>query len=403
MTSVAAPPQSKLDPSTGFTCISCRLVFATSALQRDHYQGEWHRYNIKRQVAGLPPISQEQFEGKVQTFQDAKPAPGSKSAPKAKKENEEEYCPACGKLFKSQNAFNNHLNSKKHKDNQVAFDANGGAKPKPKPILEPETAPAGDVEMPPVTEEDSDDESDDGTGSWKTVNSDDEDEDEDYDASKALPSTSCLFCPVKSNSVESNLEHMTVHGFYIPDTEYCTDVEGLLSYLGMKVGCGGICTFCNRRSRWFRTLDAVQKHMRDKQHCKVSLEDDEIVEYLDFYDYGSLLVNEDEGDDNVAINEGYTLILPSGATLGHRSLQRYYKQKLRLGTMETKSAAQNRKAINAALGNYKALGWTGATGKVAELRVRDIGYMKRVFSHQYMKLGIKNNKLFKTRGRADQM
>lgn len=41
----------KLDASTGYTCISCRLVFANSALQREHYQTEWHRYNVKRQVS----------------------------------------------------------------------------------------------------------------------------------------------------------------------------------------------------------------------------------------------------------------------------------------------------------------------------------------------------------------
>lgn len=61
---------------------------------------------------------------------------------------------------------------------------------------------------------DSDD--DDGTGSWKTVDSADED-DLVYDETKALPSTSCLFCNNRSDTVEGNLEHMTIHGFFIPD------------------------------------------------------------------------------------------------------------------------------------------------------------------------------------------
>lgn len=41
---------SSLDPSTGFTCVACHLVFKTADLQRDHYRTDWHRYNLKRQV-----------------------------------------------------------------------------------------------------------------------------------------------------------------------------------------------------------------------------------------------------------------------------------------------------------------------------------------------------------------
>ncbi|KIH52574.1 Mak16 protein [Ancylostoma duodenale] len=44
---------SSLDPSTGFTCVACHLVFKTADLQRDHYRTDWHRYNLKRQVSFL--------------------------------------------------------------------------------------------------------------------------------------------------------------------------------------------------------------------------------------------------------------------------------------------------------------------------------------------------------------
>lgn len=116
------------------------------------------------------------------------------------------------------------------------------------------------------------------------------------------------------------------------------------------------------------------------------------------------MTEDGDEDDNVAINEGFTLILPSGARLGHRALVRYYKQHLHLQEGESKSAAQNRKAINMALGKYKALGWTGATDHVvAAMKARDISYMKRIASKHWMQQGIKANKLFKTKGRADQM
>lgn len=223
----------------------------------------------------MPPISYEVFESKVQQFQDS-----SKEKTEISKQEDSDYCAACGKKFKSHNAFENHVQSKKHKENMKKFEENGGVKRKQ--VAQPQTGLT--LEQVKANEKEKEEESDDdGTGSWKTVDSN---EDFEYDETKAIPSTSCLFCTVKSDSVEANLEHMTSHGFFIPDVEYCKDAEGLLNYLGMKVGCGGLCTLCNRRSRYFRSVDAVRKHMRDKQHCRFSIEEDEIVEYLDFYDYG---------------------------------------------------------------------------------------------------------------------
>ena len=44
----------------------------------------------------------------------------------------------------------------------------------------------------------------------------------------------------------------------------------------------------------------------------------------------STQVNEDEEEVELeqVDGDGYTLVLPSGATVGHRSLLRYYKQSL---------------------------------------------------------------------------
>lgn len=62
-------PHRRLDPSTGFTCVACAVVFADYALQREHYRSEWHRYNVKRQLAALPPITQALFAEKVEAFE----------------------------------------------------------------------------------------------------------------------------------------------------------------------------------------------------------------------------------------------------------------------------------------------------------------------------------------------
>jgi pre-60S factor REI1 len=43
----------------------------------------------------------------------------------------------------------------------------------------------------------------------------------------------CLFCSHISSSLEENMKHMTVkHSFFLPDAEYISDLEALITYLG---------------------------------------------------------------------------------------------------------------------------------------------------------------------------
>ena len=50
----------------------------------------------------------------------------------------------------------------------------------------------------------------------------------------ALGEEECLFCSHLSQSLESNVRHMTTaHGFFLPDVEYLVDLSGLIIYLGM--------------------------------------------------------------------------------------------------------------------------------------------------------------------------
>ena len=48
-----------------FTCNTCNLQFPTAEDQRGHMKSEWHRYNLKRRVAQLPPIDEDLFNSKV--------------------------------------------------------------------------------------------------------------------------------------------------------------------------------------------------------------------------------------------------------------------------------------------------------------------------------------------------
>lgn len=105
----------------------------------------------------------------------------------------------------------------------------------------------------------------------------------------------CLFDRQRFESVDECLAYMEkTHSFFIPDQEYCTDVVGLLSYLGEKISAG-VCINCNRR---FPDLASVRRHMSDKGHCQIGSEAhtrrgnyDEVgteelrAELEDFYDF----------------------------------------------------------------------------------------------------------------------
>lgn len=223
-----------------------------------------------------------------------------------------------------------------------------------------------------------------------------------------LTTSDCLFCPTKSDSLPSNLEHMSVaHGFFIPDAEYLVDLAGLLAYLGEKVAVGNVCIFCYGRKRRnpntkakvikekdeaeeevgreFRSLEATRRHMVDKAHCKIAYDtEDERLEISDYYDFTTSYpagskrstkkakVNEEwedmegeegsgadevveesesEGDGDEEEETGirfgdtpYELILPSGARIGHRSLRKYYKQNYRASTKPEPPAEEDPKS-----------------------------------------------------------
>jgi len=92
------------------TCLTCQLAFYESESQKVHYKSDWHKYNLKRKIVQLPPVSVEEFKAKVEAQQ---------ALVKKDKENDSVIgvgCKICNKKFRSYNAYTSHLNSKKHKD-----------------------------------------------------------------------------------------------------------------------------------------------------------------------------------------------------------------------------------------------------------------------------------------------
>ena len=47
------------------TCLACNVGFEDVDLGRMHYKTDWHRYNLKRKVVNLGPITYEKFQERV--------------------------------------------------------------------------------------------------------------------------------------------------------------------------------------------------------------------------------------------------------------------------------------------------------------------------------------------------
>uniref|UniRef100_UPI00398E8095 cytoplasmic 60S subunit biogenesis factor ZNF622 isoform X2 n=1 Tax=Pristiophorus japonicus TaxID=55135 RepID=UPI00398E8095 len=92
---------------SSYTCITCRVAFADAEIQRSHYKTDWHRYNLKRKVADMPPVTAENFQERVLA---------QRAAVEEQNKGTATDCASCGKKFATFNAYDNHLKSKKHQE-----------------------------------------------------------------------------------------------------------------------------------------------------------------------------------------------------------------------------------------------------------------------------------------------
>lgn len=52
------------NPTVTLTCSFCKIKFSDVSNQREHYKLDWHRYNLKRNMSGREPLTEEQFSEK---------------------------------------------------------------------------------------------------------------------------------------------------------------------------------------------------------------------------------------------------------------------------------------------------------------------------------------------------
>ncbi|QLQ78473.1 hypothetical protein HG537_0A07200 [Torulaspora globosa] len=306
-----------------YTCNTCELQFSSSQAQREHMKSDWHRYNLKRRVAHLSPITEELFNSKVQAVSnqnaEVQNSEGKKQMTKKEARRREKEALLEKKRTLLKLAEQNVLKNMKEQELELKAD---------------ESSSAEDLTEEQLAE--------------KLMQ-------QKIDNRVEIPLTECFFCTKSRNfkTVEQNLDHMFKnHGFHIPEQKYLTDRDGLLEYICEKIGLGNVCIVCNFQGR---TLEAVKAHMLAKRHCRIPYEEeDEKLEISQFYDFSSTykqhqadtadLNDEDwedveSGDEEASEDEdipqdyiyhdGVELHLPTGIKVGHRSLQRYYRQNLR--------------------------------------------------------------------------
>lgn len=374
---------------SSFTCLNCGVRFATAEMQREHYKTHWHRYNLKRKLAELPPVTVEEFEKRLNQ---------QKSEDAAAQEDQSLYCKACRKVFKTKNAHDNHLPSKKHQENLSRYVEQSSTATSVVEAGSTDDTMEAELEVSVKSTRAATRAA--AMAEEEEVMEGDEDDWEDVEFDNPIETNDCIFCPNHSEDLISNIKHMSVsHSFFIPDAEYCVDVEGLLTYLAEKVCRDYICLWCNERGRTFYSTDAVRKHMSEKGHCKMLHEGAALAEYVDFFDYSSSYPDHEDGMDVDAELETptsldgdeYQLVLPSGNVIGHRSLLRYYKQRINPNrALVVKKSTQK---LHKVLAQYRSLGWTSTQQEAAARNARDMHVMKRQQAKLMQKVGVKANKL----------
>ncbi|KAI3987860.1 hypothetical protein MKX01_020974 [Papaver californicum] len=381
------------------TCNSCNSEFTDESQQKLHYRSEWHRYNLKRKVAGVPGVTETLFLARQSAL-----------AQEQKKHDDTPMlysCALCSKQYRSSKAHGQHLTSKSHILRALEHDGipiTTVIRPLPnrvanKALVEEVETEESEDEWVEVGE----DEGDSVTNlSVDESPSDEEMDDEDMEVNPAC----CFICDKMHNSIEICMVHMhKQHGFFIPDIEFLKDPEGLLTYLGKKVNRDFMCLYCNYRCQPFNSLEAVRKHMVSKGHCKVRYGDggeDEEAELEDFYDYSSSYIDEDgkqlvSSEDMSNIVElgsgGSELVITrktdtktSVRTLGSREYLRYYRQKPR--PSPTRDIAL---AISLA-SRYKNMGLATRQSKEPIVRLKVLRQMNKSGVEQMRsKIGMKSN------------
>ncbi|GJP33510.1 hypothetical protein CLOM_g18044 [Closterium sp. NIES-68] len=515
-------------------CNACNASFDDGPSRNAHYRSDWHRYNLKRKVAGLPGVTEQWFEkrkeavaaaaaavaggkrgavaaataaaaaaaaaasGDIAAAEAGGPlsggadgvAPGGIAlggvppggAPVAAGGWLIYECVVCSKKYNSESAHASHLRSRLHASKAATAVAAAragatgagiiGAGVQGSGVLDPSRPVIRRVEAKPVVVavrgkdagvkdkgkgvvEEGEEEEEEEEEEWEEVDEEEaaallaeggEEVEEEGEGSKEGEGeegkegeegekgrgggggeewdvSQCFFCDKKSKGgLDECVEHMHKHhGFFIPDMEFLTDLQGMLQYLAAKVTQGRMCLWCDDRSKQFSSVEAVRAHMEAKSHGKLrygdgsGIAEEELEDFYDFsksYEEGTsreLIVADDVRPHVALTSGGMELIIFNAAAgkggrgadkgacgtkrvIGSRDLARYYRQRPK------PTGDSNTRLVASVLAKYRAmglatrqLGWRTAEQQ-QQLKQRDatsVGRQK--FERLRTSVGISNN------------
>lgn len=396
-------------------CNACNKRFNDDADQRLHYKSEWHRYNLKRKVAGAYGVREELFLARQSALAEEKKLIETPML---------YSCGHCGKSYKSSKAHAQHLKSRTH-----ILRASQGQSDQDEETTIIKPLKQHEKNKVPQHTELGDGEGEESGDEWVEVDQeeyvanatksltgltinepipDDEmnESEVDDDEFVDLDPLSCFMCDRRLDNLNDCIVHLHKHhGFFIPDVEYLKDPKGLVIYLGLKVKRDFMCLYCNENCHPFSSLEAVRKHMEAKSHCKIHYGDggeDEEVDLEEFYDYsssyadvdGKQLVAQDDMNNTVEIGSGGSeLIITTRSndriltrTLGSREYLRYYRQKPR-------PSLSSNLAIAASLASrYRSMGLATVQSREQVVRMKVLKQMnKSGVESMRSKIGMKSN------------
>ena len=177
---------------SSYCCVNCELEFGVEADYISHYRSEHHRYNIKRKLIDLPPLSLADYQlRKPRFYSEFEDDQTSRQS-----SHQELHCEICGRKFMSAGTYHAHLKSKKHKLNRDKIKA-------PDALSQHHSETSSEFSV---------------IGAEKT--------------------SRCLFC----HETESK-EHLKTQHSFPPFENECTDYKGLVEYIRERLSAGE-CIVC---------------------------------------------------------------------------------------------------------------------------------------------------------------
>jgi pre-60S factor REI1 len=371
-------------------------LFSSRIDLQNHYKSDWHKYNLRRRSSGLPMLNEFDFNARLDAalaLRREKEEREGKSGRNGVAHRKDKVAARLEKQKQQQQQQRG-----KNRRRKPAFATDRFEEDEDVASLQYGVEEAAVITM-----------NEGGEAAAAEVNDDDDViEEEDEEEPPEINPCQSLFDNHISSTPQDNLLYLQSHySFYLPDSEYCIDLEGFLGYCNEKIRWGNICLYCQKTFKGGAM--GVIRHMKDKEHCKILYERNvDMEEYDVFYDFSTMpgnycekaskkdrkvlasvddgggeiveekgnsedeeewedvsddddvsMKDEDDMDDDDDLYDAYQvemstrgfditplgeLIFPDGRIVGHRALARYYKQRFAPDRMEREAVRHARVA-----------------------------------------------------------